>query len=65
MEDIILHKLSIRVGTITDRYEKIKIPIFITTTYDRFWTIYSSSKVDVKIPNNYPRFTTVEKAEGY
>ena len=42
-----------------------QIGIWITTTYDGYYTLWGNLEVEVKIPNHYPRFTTVEKAEEY
>ena len=39
--------------------------IYVTSTFDGFYTIWSVNTVNVKLENNYPRFTSVEKAEEY
>jgi hypothetical protein len=41
--------------------------VSIVTTYDGYYTIMLgvSTGEEFTIPNNYPRFTSVEKAEGY
>lgn len=40
---------------------------WITTTYDGFYTILGSANPleNITVSNNYPRFTSVEKAEEY
>ncbi len=46
-----------------DSYRNMSI--YVTSTFDGFYTIWSNTDTNIVIDNNYPRFTSVEKVEEY
>jgi len=54
----------ILIDTIKDKYKR-DIPIFITTTYDGYFTIWPNNEKEVVIENNWSRFTTIEKTTEF